>query len=91
MKNNRKLCLSLKRRVNAKLPGYVPGKFKLLTKVPDTRDKSQASLTVFTLAISITAHTNHIIRLGCFLLFSGFLFHLTYSVLPSADSARLFG
>ncbi len=36
VKNNRKLCLSLKRRVNCKIAGYVPGKFKLLTKVPDT-------------------------------------------------------
>ncbi len=33
MKKNRKLCLSLKRRANCKIAGYVPGKFRLLTKV----------------------------------------------------------
>ena len=56
MKKNRKLCLSLNGELIAKLPDYVPGKFRLLTKVCRMRrDKSQASLSVFTLATSITA------------------------------------
>ncbi len=51
------------------------------------RDKSQASLSVFTPPYLLQRNTNHIVWLGSFLLLVDFCFTLTYSVLPSADSA----
>ncbi|EGE3239200.1 hypothetical protein DLY19_18955 [Escherichia coli] len=56
MKKNRKLCLSLKRRVNCKIARLRAGQIQTTDEGAGCGViKSQAILSVFTLAISITA------------------------------------
>ncbi len=85
---NRKLCLSLKHRVNCKIARLRAGQIQTTDEgagcgVIKVRQFFPFSPSPYLLQ----RNTNHIVRLGSFLLFSGFCFTLTYSVLPSADSA----
>lgn len=76
MKKNRKLCLSLKRRVNCKIARLRAGQIQITDEsagyaVIKGRQVSPFSPSPYLLQ----RNTNHIVRLGSFLLFSGFLFH----------------
>ncbi|EFD0704887.1 hypothetical protein FCY96_22720 [Escherichia coli] len=76
MKKNRKLCLSLKHRVNCKIARLRAGQIQTTDEgagcgVIKVRQFFPFSPSPYLLQ----RNTNHIVRLGSFLLFSGFLFH----------------